>query len=59
MKREQSKSRGRAGKSLLQQIEAGRKRELPKWVKYQRKHLRSGLRGRRPYPWRKKKKVKK
>jgi len=55
MKREKSKSRGKAGKSLPQQIEAGKNRTPAKMFKYHRKHLRSGKKGRRSYSWRKKK----
>ncbi len=55
MSKQRSKSRGLAGKSLTEMIEAGKKSMPAKWTKYQRKHLKSGKKGRRPYPWRKKK----
>jgi len=55
MKREQSKNRGKAGKSLEATIDSGRNKIPAKMFKYHRKNLRSGKKGRRAYPWRKKK----
>jgi hypothetical protein len=54
--KERNKGAGKAGKFFLDRIESGRIRTPEKWQKYQRKHIKKGKKGRRPYPWRKKKK---
>jgi len=53
--KERNKGAGKAGKFFLERLDSGRKRVPEKWVKYQRKSVGKGKKGRRDYPWRKKK----
>lgn len=56
-KGKESSTKGKSGKFFLEAVEAGRKSVPEKMLKYQRKSLRGRSRkGRRDYPWRKKKK---
>jgi len=54
-RKERNKGAGKAGKFFLDRVEAGKARMPEKWQKYQRKSLGKGKKGRREYPWRKRK----
>jgi hypothetical protein len=50
-------TKGKSGKFFTERIQAGKKKLPEKWQKYPRKTLHGrSKKGRRDYPWRKKKK---